>query len=240
MSIRLAVFDVSGTTVHDGGGAVGRILRETLDRAGVTVRDGAIEGVAGLNKVTAIRTLLEGHGRDDLLPDLDSLHADFSARMRRWYRDDPSVREVPGATATFAALRAMGVPVALGTGFSREVLDVVLERMGWHDPAIGPDATVASDEVPRGRPYPDMIDHLCTRLEIAAPAEVAKLGDTPVDLQEGTMAGCGLVIGVLTGGHNRATLAQHHHDHLLASVAEFPALLTQLQSSPLPHDGVIS
>lgn len=240
MSIRLAVFALSGTTVHDGAGTVRRIMREMLDRAGVSVRDGAIESVAGLPKVAAIRTLLEGHGREDLLPDLDSLHADFSARMLRWYRDDPAVREIPGTTAMFAALRAMGVKVALGTGFTREVLDVVLERMGWQDAAVGPDATVASDEVRRGRPYPDMIDQLRTRLEIAAPAEVAKVGDTPVDLQEGTMAGCGLVIGVLTGVHTRAALTQHHHDHLVDSVAEIPALLSRLGMVPLSHDGVCS
>lgn len=232
MSIRLVVFDVSGTTVHDGGGAVRRALRDALDRAGLAVREGALEGVAGLPKLTAIRTLIEGHGRDDLVPMIDSIHADFAARMRRWYRDDPSVREVPGAAATFARLRAGGVKVGLATGFARDVLDVILQRLGWQDATIGPDATVSSDEVRRGRPYPEMIDALCTRLEIAAPAEVAKVGDTVVDLQEGTMAGCGLVVGVLSGSHDRALLSQQPHDHLIDSVADLPELLSRLRLLP--------
>jgi phosphonatase-like hydrolase len=236
MSIRLVVFDVSGTTVHDGGGVVRRALQDALDRAGLSVREGALGGVAGLTKLAAIRTLIEGHGRDDLLPMIDSIHADFAARMRRWYRDSPDVREVPGAAATFASLRASGIKVGLASGFPREVLDVVLERLQWLDPSVGPDATVSSDEVRRGRPYPDMIDALCTRLGIAAPAEVAKVGDTAVDLQEGTMAGCGLVVGVLTGGHDRALLAQQPHDVLLESVAELPALLASRGLLPRPGE----
>ncbi len=232
MTIRLVVFDLSGTTVHDGGGVVRRTLREVLAAAGLEVRDGALEGVAGLPKRTAIRTLLEGHGRDELLGRIDSLHADYAARMRGWYRDDPGVREVAGATEAFRALRTAGIRVALATGFSRDVLDVVLTRLGWVGADSPVDATVASDEVQRARPWPDTIE-LLRRSSGALPAPaVAKVGDTVADLQEGTMARCGLVVGVLSGGVPRAMLEGQHHDAILASVAELPALLERLQLLP--------
>ncbi|MGH7583705.1 MAG: phosphatase, partial [Gemmatimonadales bacterium] len=89
------------------------------------------------------------------------------------------------------------------------------------------DATVASDEVPRGRPHPDMIDALRTRLGGIPYAEVAKVGDTPIDLHEGAMARCGLVVGVLSGSHTRESLAAHPHDALIGSIAELPALLAE-------------
>lgn len=229
MAIRLAVFDVSGTTVHDGGGAVRRALRDVLAAAGLQLREGALDGVAGLPKRVAIRTLLEGHGREELLDRVESLHADFAAAMRRYYRADPSVKEVPGAAATFATLRAAGVKVALTSGFTRDVLDVVLDRLQWRDAV---DATLASDEVKRGRPWPDAIDALRARFGDIAAGDVLKVGDTPVDLQEGTMARCGFVVGVVSGGHDHAALAEQPHDQILTSVAQIPALLERMRLLP--------
>lgn len=232
VTIRLVVFDLSGTTLHDGGGVVRRHLREVLAAAGLDLRDGALEGVAGLSKRNAIKTLLEGHGRDELLVRVESLHADFTSRMRRWYRDDPAVCEVTGASDTFRTLRKAGIQVAIATGFTRDVLDVVLNRLHWTGAESLVDATVASDEVKRARPWPDAIDLLRAQVGGVPSSAVAKVGDTPTDLQEGTMARCGLVVGVLTGGHSRDALAEHPHDQIIASVAELPALLERLRLLP--------
>ncbi len=224
MGIRLVVFDVAGTTVEDGG-AVRTALHEAVRAAGPTLRPGAITGVAGLAKPLAIRTLLEGHGREELLPRAPAIHDDFVRRMLHHFRHDPSVRPVTGIENAFRALRAAGVKVALNTGFSRDVLDVLLERLHWTGDAGLVDMTIASDEVSRGRPWPDMIDAIRERLDGIASGEVAKVGDTPVDLQEGTVARCGLVIGVCNGSHSREELAQHPHDAILDSAADVPALV---------------
>src|SRR5512135_1109342 len=101
MAIRLVVFDVAGTTVLDGAGAVQRAMRDAIAVTGLVLREGAMAGVTGLAKPQAIRTLLEGHGRDELLPRTDSIHADFVGRMRRYYREDPNVGAVDGIAETF-------------------------------------------------------------------------------------------------------------------------------------------
>jgi phosphonatase-like hydrolase len=202
-------------------------MRDAIATAGLALRDGAMDGITGLAKPQAIRTLLEGHGRDELLPQVDAIHSDFVMRMRRYYRDERSVAPIDGATATFGALRAADVRVALNTGFSRVVLDEILARLGWTGPDAPVDATIASDEVPRSRPHPDMIDALRARLGGIPYGEVAKVGDTPVDLQEGTMARCGFVVGVLSGAHARESLEQHPHDALIASVADLPDVLRE-------------
>lgn len=224
MAIRLVVFDVAGTTVEVGG-AVHAALHDAVRAAGPTLRPGAIAGVAGLAKPLAIRTLLEGHGRDELLPRVPAIHDDFVRRMQHHFRHDPTVRPVAGVEDAFRALRAAGVKVALNTGFSRDVLDILLERLHWTSDAGLIDMTIASDEVSRGRPWPDMIDAIRERLEGIASSAVAKVGDTPVDLQEGTVARCGLVIGVCNGSHSRDELAQHPHDAIVDSAADVPSLV---------------
>src|SRR5262249_45978303 len=88
--------------------------------------------------------------------------------------------------------------------FSRELLDVLLERLGWHHEVI--DATVASDEVAEGRPFPGLIHRAMRLTGVADPAAVAKIGDTPAGNDEGRHGGCGLVVGVTYGTHSREDL----------------------------------
>jgi phosphonatase-like hydrolase len=179
----------------------------------------------GLPKPEAIRRLIEASpGAGDLRDRVGDIHQDFVARMTRHYATSPEVRETPGTTATFVVLRRAGIKVALNTGFSRDILQTVINRLGWETAGVL-DATVASDEVPRGRPYPDMIRELMRRLGVGDAGRVSKVGDTPVDLQEGTNAGCGLVIGVTSGTHTRLQLEPWPHTHLIASLEALPAVL---------------
>jgi phosphonatase-like hydrolase len=220
--IELVVFDMAGTTVHDGD-AVNASFRAALSGAGVAADRAAVNTVMGLPKPEAIRLLLAGAGRSPADREVDTIHDDFVQRMIHYYKTDPSVREIPGAGATFAALRGRGIKVALNTGFSRVITDVVLAPLGWRCPAVI-DAVLASDEVPRGRPHPDMILHLMAQLGVRDARRVAKVGDTPADLEEGTNAGCGLVIGVTTGSFTRAQLQCCPHTHIVESVADIASL----------------
>jgi hypothetical protein len=104
------------------------------------------------------------------------------------------------------------------------IAQIILDRLGWERDRLI-DASVTSDEVERGRPHPDMIHFLMRRLGIADARQVAKVGDTPADLEEGHRAGCGLNIGVTQGAHSREQLAAHPHTHLIGTVADLPELL---------------
>ena len=220
--VELVVFDIAGTTVHDGD-TVNAAFRDTLAGYGLALPPAVIDGVMGLPKPDALRILLAHAGRPVVAAEVDALHAAFTERLIEHYRTG-DVREIPGATAAFAALRAAGGKGALDTGFFRPIAGVLLDRLGWRAPAVI-DADVTSDEVPRGRPHPDMIRHLMARLGVTDPARVAKVGDTQADVEEGTNAGCGFVIGVLTGSSSREQFQQWPHTHLVESVADVPALL---------------
>jgi phosphonatase-like hydrolase len=225
--IELVVFDMAGTTVYDGD-AVNASFRATLAARGIDADPAVVNWVMGLPKPEAVRILLERFGTSCGVPptagNIDAVHVDFTRRMCEYYATAPEIREIEGATAAFATLRRAGVKVALNTGFFRTIAGVLLGRLGWASPAVI-DADVASDEVPHGRPHPDMIRHLMARLGVADPRRVAKVGDTKVDLEEGANAGCGLVIGVTTGAFSRDQLQACPHSHVVGSVAEVPALI---------------
>jgi phosphonatase-like hydrolase len=224
----LVVFDMAGTTVYDGD-AVNASFRAALAEHGAAADPAAVAAVMGYHKPEAIRTLLLAARRPAAPAEVDAIHATFVGLMKDYYATSPAVREVPGAGEVFAKLRAAGVKVALNTGFGREIADVLLARLGWHTPGVI-DATITSDEVPRGRPHPDMIRALMERLGVRDPKAVAKVGDTAVDLDEGTNAGCGLVIGVTTGSFTREQLEARPHTHIVRSVAAVPALIVSLPS----------
>jgi phosphonatase-like hydrolase len=221
--IELVVFDLAGTTVHDGN-AVQNAFRAALAAVGVEANPARVTSVMGLPKPEAIRRLLAGAGRSPGEEEVGAIHDDFVRRMGHHYATDPSVREVPGAGATFATLRRAQIKVALNTGFSRPIVAVLLDRLGWRSPAVI-DADVASDEVQRGRPHPDMIRLLMSRLGVSDPRKVAKVGDTAVDLEEGFNAGCELVIGVTSGSYTREQLQSLPHSHIVGSVAEVPGIV---------------
>lgn len=222
--VQLVVFDMAGTTVHDAD-SVNRCIRDALGAVGVVVAAAEVNSVMGLPKPEALAILVQRHGGDAAGTDrLDAIHRDFVARSIAFYQDDPSVHEVAGAAHAFEVLRRAGVRIALNTGFNRPIAQVILDRLGWSRSSLI-DATICSDEVARGRPHSDMIRALMRRLGVADPRRVAKVGDTPADLEEGFHAGCGWIVGVTRGTHTREALAAYPHTHLVETVAEVPGVL---------------
>jgi phosphonatase-like hydrolase len=224
MPIELVVFDMAGTTVSDND-AVARSFQGALRDAGLEVSRPAVNAVMGLHKPEAIRRLIDAAPPGTrVTKSVAQVHADFVARMIHFYRTDMGVCEIPGTTQAFKRLRKADVKIALDSGFSRDIANVIIARLGWTIPGLV-DACVTSDEVARGRPYPDMIQLLMRRLDVQAAANVVKVGDTPADLEEGARAGCGRVVGVTRGSHTREELARYPHTDLIDTVADLPALL---------------
>jgi phosphonatase-like hydrolase len=218
MTIELVVFDVAGTTVYDGG-AVAFALQRAVGECGVRVARKDADRVMGLAKPVAISMLL---GKQTSPAAVVRASEAFAHHMIEHYLRAPTVRPIDSTETMFAALHELGIKIALDTGFSRKVLDAVLLRLGWDDVV---DATVASDEVPEGRPAPDMIRRAMQLTGVSDPARVAKAGDTPADMREGLAARCGLVAGVLTGTSGAEALVASGATHILASVAFMPRIV---------------
>src|SRR5690349_14369287 len=225
MSIQLVIFDMAGTTVRDDD-AVNVCLRDALATQIAVDRD-EVNSVMGLPKPKAIRMLLERKappGQTVSDNAVATIHDDFVRRMLNHYQSAPGIEPMPYTVETFHQLKQRGVRIALDTGFSRPIVNAILARLDWKDGALV-DATVASDEVNRGRPYADLALKAMELTGVTDPDRVAKVGDTPSDLQEGTAAHCRWVIGVTNGSHTRAQLAAHAHTHLIESLQDLPDLV---------------
>lgn len=225
MDIELCVFDVAGTTVVDDG-AVAGVLASALADRGIRIDRDDAAAVMGLAKPAAIRALLAPHRRPEgpSTDEVEAVHARFVALMLSHYRTSELVRPLPGVTPALARLRSVGIKVALDTGFDRPVLDAVLQRVGWRT-RRDLDVTVASDEVERGRPAPDMIRRAMLLCGVSSASRVAKIGDTLADVEEGRAAGCGLVVGVTSGTATERELRAAGADLVVPGVSEMVDLL---------------
>lgn len=222
----MVVFDLAGTTVVDEGDVVSVELCEAVrEVAGVELPTSAATALMGIRKPDAIRQLIEGAARPAPAELVERTHECFRRRMMDHYRTSPRVAEISGTTTTFMALRERGIKVCLDTGFSRDITEVIIDRMGWRKHGLI-DASVTSDEVPLGRPAPFMIFKAMAELGLSDVSRVVKVGDTPSDLQEGRNAGCGRVVGVCRGSHTREQLAGHFHTDLIEDVSVLPMTLS--------------
>jgi phosphonatase-like hydrolase len=237
MKTELAVFDLAGTTVQDNND-VPRVLHQVLGRNEVNVPFEAAIEVMGIPKPVAIKQLLLKYydGTRDISVDwIDEIHREFVSGMIEFYDTDSFVEETEGTSEVFRQLKKHGIKVFVDTGFSRDITDVILRRMGWIKNGLI-DGSVTSDEVKMGRPSPDMIFRAMELSNISSAKSVAKIGDTIADLMEGQNAGCGIVIGLTTGAHERSLLQQYYHTCLLDNIEQVGQLLISLHRIDSPDN----
>ena len=227
-SIQLVVFDIAGTTVRDKGNVAEAFIAAFTDY-GITIPVAEVKKVMGFRKMDAVVLLLEkfGAGKKPFFPDMEDagelagrIHMRFIDRMIEFYRNDETLAPLPHAEAVFRALKKKGIKVALNTGFTRSITDTILHRLRWDDRSPLIDQVICSDEVPRGRPYADMIEVLMDDLGIESPAQVLKVGDTEVDVEEGRNAACGKVVSVTTGAYTREQLQPYGPDFIIDDLQE--------------------
>lgn len=225
MSIQLVVFDMAGTTVRDKN-FVGIAFQQAMLSQGYEIAIENVNPLMGYEKPLAIKMMLEVREPDkskitEAL--VGAIHTHFVNGMIDFYKTTTEIAPLPHVEETFRALREEGIKIALNTGFSRDIADVIIGRLGWEDQI---DCLVASDEVPFGRPYPDMIRKIMAELGIESADRIAKVGDTEVDINEGINAGCRYVIGITTGAFTREELLPYKPTHVIDDIAEVPGIIS--------------
>ncbi|MCE7066330.1 HAD-IA family hydrolase [Dyadobacter sp. CY326] len=226
MLIELVVFDMAGTTVKDKN-FVGIAFQQAMKSQGYDIAIEDVNPLMGYEKPLAIRMMLETFEADqtkitDVL--VDGIHKHFVDGMIQFYSTTQEIEPLPHVEETFATLREAGVKIALNTGFSRDIADVIVSRLGWADKI---DCLVASDEVPAGRPHPDMINKIKAELNITSAKHIAKVGDTEVDINEGINAGCQYVIGITTGAFTAEELLPYKPTHIIDDIADVIAIISE-------------
>ena len=220
-SIELVVFDIAGTTVRDNGSVAEAFIAAFRD-FDFEMPVAEVKKVMGFRKMDAIALLLEkfAPAKKDDEELIDRIHTRFIDTMIAYYRDDQDLGPFPFAEELFAKLHHKGIKVALNTGFTRSITDTILHRLRWDERSPLIDQTICSDEVPFGRPHPDMIKTLIRDLEISSASNILKIGDTEVDVEEGRNSGCGVVVSVTTGAYTREQLEAYNPDFIIDDLRE--------------------
>lgn len=216
----LVVTDFAGTTLRDDGTVLAayHIALQAYDipfsEEDLATRRGASKRAVFQDLAARVRPA----GEVDEVAE-QALERFGQALREEYERGD--VQEIPGARDVLSALQRANVKLALTTGFDRNLLDVLVDRIGWGDLF---DITLSSSDVPTGRPAPFLVYRAMIELGVPDVRQVAVIGDTPLDLQAGMNAQAGWVIGVLSGAHGVETLGATPHTHLVESVADLPRL----------------
>lgn len=219
--VELVVLDMAGTTVRDDG-VVERAFQRSAEQTGAGSHlpgDEAIEYVRatmGQSKIDVFTHLTAGDRAKAI---------EATAAFERAYDEliaEEGVEALPGAENTLRRLRDAGIKVVLTTGFAPVTRDAILHDLGWNELV---DAALSPIDVGRGRPAPDLVLAAAIRAQVSSLRAVVVIGDTSSDVLSGVSAGAGLVVGVLSGAHDRAVLEAAGAHAVLDGVEGLPALL---------------
>lgn len=222
--IRLAVFDMAGTTVNEDN-VVYKTVRKALSHWGVEVSlETVLELGAGKEKYTAIADILEQMKAErSASVDARAVHEDFKEMLKEAYAD-LEVAAYDGVEELFGTLKSNGVKVVLNTGYDRKTAQSLLDKLGW-EPGNQIDALITADDVVYGRPSSEMIDKAMAMFNITDSSKVLKAGDSVIDIEEGKNAKCGITVGVLSGAQTREQLESAKPTYILNSLAGLKGIL---------------
>jgi phosphonatase-like hydrolase len=222
--IEMVVFDMAGTTV-DEQNVVYKTLHKAIEKEGYELSlDTVLKHGAGKEKRQAIIDILEHlEGGTVHRMTIDLIFQNFEKMLDEAYAKLTPLA-MAGAEKAFSKLRGEGIKVVLNTGYKRSVAEYLLGQLDWEEGQHF-DLLVTASEVTRSRPEPDMIYVAMDHFGIKNALNIAKVGDSTVDIEEGRNAGCGMFVGITTGAQDAVTLQTAHPTDIVTSLEEFVRLL---------------
>ena len=154
--IEAVVFDLDGVIV-DSEHVWDAVRQELAEERGGTWQDQASRDMMGMSSPEWSRYM---HDVIGLSEPPEEINAEVVRRLEALYREE--IPLLPGAVEAVQALAARW-PLGLASSSNRELIDLVLETSGldrWFK------ATVSSEEVPRGKPAPDVYLEAASRLGV--------------------------------------------------------------------------
>jgi len=193
--LKALILDWAGTTVDFGSVAPVKTLDKVFTETGIQLTESEIRRGMGLPKKDHIRGLLlltrvsdawkELHGRAPSASDVEEIYQRFIPLQLSCLAEYSSL--IPGVVDSVRRFRERGLKIGSDTGYTRAMLDLLVEQSA--KAGYRPDCSIAPEDVGVGRPEPFMIYENAVRLQVYPLASIAKVGDTPADIQEGLNAG---------------------------------------------------
>ncbi len=199
------VLDWAGTCVDYGSRAPAVVFVEVFAKRGVEIAVEEAREPMGRAKHAHIRAIGEMprvaaewkrvHGRPFESGDIDELYADFLPRQLRCIGRYSEV--IPGVVETIDACRKRGLKIGSSTGYTTEIMEVVMARAREQD--FAPDAMLCASDIAEGRPAPWLIFENARRLGVYPMAAIVKVDDTIAGIEAGLNAGTWTVGVAKTG-----------------------------------------
>jgi phosphonatase-like hydrolase len=231
--IKMVVFDMAGTVV-DENNVVYKTVQKALENGGIHVTlEQVLADGAGKEKSKAISDIVMKYDLSKDEEDIEKIYEDFVNLLDKAY-EELNVTPIAGAEEVFEELKKIGIIRILNTGYSKKTAMQLVSKLGWEKGREYDDIVTATD-VPKTRPFPDMIFMAMELMGIDDAGTVAKIGDSAIDVEEGKNAACGLTVGITTGAHTHEQLAVAHPDYIIDRLTDLLPIIRKtsvLSSQP--------
>lgn len=204
--IKAVILDWAGTTVDHGSRAPAMVFQEIFRQRGVPISAAQARGPMGMAKrehiaaIAAMPDVAEAwrsrYGRDCTESDIDGMYRNFLPLQKSTLADHCAL--IPGVAAAVAELRQRGAKIGSSTGYTRELMEVVVPRARVQ--GYEPECVICAEDAPRGRPAPYLIYEAAKRMDVYPLTSFVVVDDTPVGIEAGRNAGC-WTIGITRTGN---------------------------------------
>jgi len=204
--LKAVILDWAGTTLDYGCFAPAVVFIEVYKRKGIAITMEQAREPMGAHKKVHIRMIsrMEAVRRmwQDVcgrLPNEDDVEAMFQEFVPLQVACLAKYADlIPGTLEALAAFRERGLKIGSTTGYTIEMMEVLLEEAKKR--GYVPDSSVSAAQVPAGRPSPWMCLQNAMNLQLYPMEAFVKVGDTLPDIAEGLNAGM-WTIGVAKTGN---------------------------------------
>jgi phosphonoacetaldehyde hydrolase len=203
--LKALILDWAGTTIDHGSRAPAAVFVEVFAQRGVEITIEEAREPMGRAKRDHIRAIAdmsrvaerwcEVHGGPCTDEEIDRLYADFLPRQLRCIERYSEM--IPGVVETIDACRERGLKIGSSTGYTTEIMEVVMRRAS--EQGFVPDAMLCASDIEEGRPAPWLIFENARRLGVYPMAAIAKIDDTVAGLEAGLNAGTWSIAVARTG-----------------------------------------
>lgn len=217
--LEAVIFDWAGTTVDYGCFAPVQAFIEAFKSFGITPTNTEVREPMGMLKRDHVKTMLDMprikaewiklYGSEVTEADIDKVYEKSERAILDVVHNFASPN--PFVLETIAELRNRGIKIGSTTGYTQEMMDIVLPAA--KENGYTPDSLFTPDSVSNlGRPYPFMVYHNMEALKVSSVNAVIKVGDTVADIKEGKSAGI-ISVGIVEGS-SAMGLSKEEYDAL--------------------------
>jgi len=201
------IFDVAGTIADEFVMGVEYAFITIFNRHKIKLTGKQARGPTGIDKYRHMKEIFtlpevkqqwfENYNRYPTETDITELYKNYAPFQIKVLNTIQYTKLIPNTLDVIHKLSTKyNMLFGITTGYTEAMMEQVLKS--FQKQGFIPNSHIASDQVPKSRPHPDGIMKNLQQLK-RSPLHTIKIGDTPVDIEEGNNAGC-ITIGIV--GHS--------------------------------------